>query len=132
MKDLNEYEESEKLIYLQALISLAHADGIHDAERQYIAIQAQCVGLSLDTMWEVPDLPDRELLRELPDCLRNILFRDLVTLGYIDNDLSETEWKRIEELALLMDYPLEKVVEIECWLQDYWLVLKRGEALFAV
>jgi hypothetical protein len=132
VKDLNEYAESEKLVYIQALISLAHTDGVNHAERQYIAIQAQCVGLELDVIWGSPFLPDQEALKKLPNCLRNILFRDLVTLGYIDNDLTETEWKRIEELASLMDYPVEKIVEIECWLQDYWMVLKRGEALFAL
>lgn len=131
MRSLSDYSDAERKTYIQALAALAHTDGVHEREREYIKLQAECVGLCGDEALLNSELPPATDLVLLPDCLRNLIFRDLITLGHIDGSFSETEWERVQELARLMDYPIEKVGEIERWLQDYWEVLQRGEELFA-
>jgi uncharacterized tellurite resistance protein B-like protein len=132
MTDLTQFEESQRHIYIGALLEMAHSDG-HADERElaYIDLQAQLAGIEMNAFSKAnPEISDQQL-GNLPSMLRNLLLRDAITLAYIDEDYTEAEQEKLYELADRMAISREKITEIETWLLDYWLLMEKGEELFS-
>ena len=70
-------------LYVATLSKIAHADGLHPAERELLDHHAAHFGVDLDNLPVVPDD-----LSALPWATRVLVYRDAVTLALIDDEMS--------------------------------------------
>ena len=109
---------------------IALSDGLHQGEKKYIDLQSALVGIDPSSLWDDSTF-DEQALKALPLALKSILIRDVITLAHIDNDYTEEENGKLFDLLQMMDFPVEKVEAIKCWLVDYWALLEKGNVLFS-
>ena len=88
-------------LYVATLSEIAHADGLHPAERELLEHHAAHFGVDLDDLPAVP----RDL-SALPWATRVLVFRDAVTLAQVDG-MSAEEERYLDVLAERMALPAE-------------------------
>ena len=110
-------------LYVATLAELAHADGLHPAERELLERHAAHFGVDLDNLPEVP----RDL-STLPWATRVLVYRDAVTLALVDG-MSAEEEQYLRDLADRMGLPAETVAAVFTWVDDYEALLARLDAL---
>ena len=112
-------------LYVATLAEIAHADGLHPAERELLEHHATHFGVDLDDLPEVP----RDL-SALPWATRVLIFRDAVTLAQVDG-MSAEEERYLEALTERMGLPAETARAIFTWVHDYEALLERLDALIS-
>ena len=112
-------------LYVATLSEIAHADGLHPAERELLEHHAAHFGVDLE------DLPavSRDL-SALPWATRVLVFRDAVTLALVD-EMSAEEERYLDALAERMGLPADTAGAISTWVHDYEALLKRLDALIS-
>ena len=111
-------------LYVATLSKIAHADGLHPAERELLDHHAAHFGVDLDNLPVVPDD-----LSALPWATRVLVYRDAVTLALIDDEMSAEERQYLDDLAGRMALPAATVEAISSWVRDYATLLERlGQA----
>ena len=113
------------VLYVATLAEIAHADGLHPAERELLEHHAAHFGVDLDDLPEVP----RDL-SALPWATRILVFRDAVTLAQVD-EMSAEEERYLDGLAKRMRLPAETVEVVSTWVHDYEALLERLDALIS-
>ena len=112
-------------LYVATLSEIAHADGLHPAERELLEHHAAHFGVDLD------DLPAvARDLSALPWATRVLVFRDAVTLAQVDG-MSAEEERYLDALAERMALPAETAEAISTWVHDYEALLERLDALIS-
>ena len=112
-------------LYVATLSEIAHADGLHPAERELLEHHAAHFGVDLDDLPAVP----RDL-SALPWATRVLVFRDAVTLAAVD-EMSPQEERYLDDLADRLQLPAEVVAGISSWVRDYEALLERLDALIS-
>jgi len=112
-------------LYVATLAEIAHADGLHPAERELLEHHAANFGVDLDDLPAVP----RDL-SALPWATRVLVFRDAVTLAQVD-EMSAEEERYLEALAERMGLPADTAAAISTWVRDYEVLLERLDALIS-
>ncbi len=110
-------------LYVATLSEIAHADGLHPAERELLEHHAARFGVNLDDLPAVP----RDL-SALPWATRVLVYRDAVTLALADG-MSAEEERYLDGLAERLTLPDETVEAISTWVHDYEALLKRLDEL---
>ncbi len=110
-------------LYVATLSEVAHADGLHPAERELLEHHAARFEVDLDDLPAVP----RDL-SALPWATRVLVFRDAVTLALVD-EMSAEEERYLDGLAERLTLPDETVDAICTWVRDYEALLKRLDRL---
>ena len=87
-------------LYVATLSKIAHADGLHPAERELLDHHAAHFGVDLDNLPVVPDD-----LSALPWVTRVLVYRDAVTLALVDDEMSAEERQYLDDLAGRMALP---------------------------
>ena len=114
-------------LYVATLSKIAHADGLHPAERELLDHHAAHFGVDLDNLPVVPDD-----LSALPWATRVLVYRDAVTLALIDDEMSAEERQYLDDLAGRMALPAATVEAISSWVRDYETLLERLDKLISV
>ena len=112
-------------LYVATLSEIAHADGLHPAERELLDQHAAHFGVDLDNLPAVP-----RNLSALPWATRVLVYRDAVTLALAD-EMSAEEERCLRDLAERMGLPAETVAEVSAWVADYEALLERLDALIS-
>lgn len=112
-------------LYVATLSEIAHADGLHPAERELLEHHAAHFGVDLDDLPAVP----RDL-SALPWATRILVFRDAVTLAQVDG-MSAEEERYLDALAARMGLPTDTVGAVSTWVHDYEALLERLDALIS-
>ena len=81
-------------LYVATLSKIAHANGLHPAERELLDHHAAHFGVDLDNLPVVPDD-----LSALPWATRVLVYRDAVTLALVDDEMSAEERQYLDDLA---------------------------------
>ena len=110
-------------LYVATLSEVAHADGLHPAERELLEHHAALFGVDLDNLPAVP----RDL-SALPWATRVLVFRDAVTLAAVD-EMSAEEERYLVGLAERLQLPDETAEAISAWVRDYEALLERLDTL---
>ena len=113
-------------LYVAALAEVAHADGLHAAERDLLEQCAARFGVDLD---ELPEVPHD--LSALPWSTRILVYRDAVTLAMADGVSTDEEQQHLGELAERMGLPAKTVAAVSTWVLDYEALLERLEILIS-
>lgn len=113
-------------LYIATLSEIAHADGLHPAERDLLEQHAAHFGVDLDDLPEVP----RDL-SALPWATRVLVYRDAVTLALADETMSPEEEQHLKDLAQRMGLPAETVTGVHTWVRDYEELLGRLDRLIS-
>ena len=119
----NPLEGLSPALYVATLSEVAHADGLHAAERELLEHHAAHFGVDLDDLPAVP----RDL-SALPRATRVLVFRDAVTLAAVD-EMSPEEERYLDGLAERLALSDETVEAISAWVRDYEALLERLDAL---
>ena len=112
-------------LYVATLSEIAHADGLHPAERELLEHHAAHFGVDLEDLPAVP----RDL-SALPWATRVLVFRDAVTLALVD-EMSAEEERYLDALAERMGLPADTTGAISTWVHDYEALLERLDALIS-
>ena len=111
-------------LYIATLSKLAHSDGLHPYEQDFLDHHAERYGIELGAL---PDVP--EDLTELPWATRVLVYRDAVMLALVDEHVSSEEHEYLADLAKRMKIPTGTAESISTWVQDYGELLERLDAL---
>ena len=114
-------------LYVATLSKIAHADGLHPAERELLDHHAAHFGVDLDNLPVVPDD-----LSALPWVTRVLVYRDAVTLALVDDEMSAEERQYLDDLAGRMALPMATAEAISSWVRDYATLLERLDKLISV
>lgn len=109
-------------LYLATLSQLAHADGLHPDEKILLEQQAATFGINLDNLPEVP-----EDLSDLPWVTKVFVYRDSITLAYVDGSISIEEAEHLKQLSERLGISPEVAAKIKIWVEDYSEILARLE-----
>ena len=112
-------------LYVATLSEIAHADGLHPAERELLEHHAGRFGVDLDDLPAVP----RDL-SALPWATRILVYRDAVTLAAVDEMTAEEE-RYLDDLAERLRLPHETVEAVSAWVRDYEALIERLDALIS-
>lgn len=131
MKDITEFDKKDLLTYLMTLASLAHCDGLHEKEIEFINIQSEIAGVPHEEIWsEQTTISDLDL-RCLPALLKKLLIRDALALAYIDGEVSLEERNHMDEMTAVLGLTKDDSEIIENWLKSYWKILEQGKEIFS-
>ena len=112
-------------LYVATLAEVAHADGLHPAERELLDHHAERFGVDLE---KLPPLP-RDL-SALPWATRVLVYRDAVTLALVD-EMSAEERQYLKDLAGRRALPAATVDAVFSWVRDYGALLERLDELIS-
>jgi len=126
------FSQLDGVAYLQALLSVAYADGsISIEEAQFIKEQASSLGIAINP-YEYDSSLDSFDPSSLSVVTKKLVIRDCITLACIDKNYDESERVKIFSLAQRYGLSKEFVCGIEAWLKEYWELIERGKALIEV
>ncbi len=128
--------EEEKIIFLQALTSLARSDDkFEDEEKSFVKDLAIAFGIAKDKAEIIlQNLSDEELLQRASKIKNRQaalqLIKECCLLANSDGDLSEHEIVLIGKLGQAMGVELEKIEQISQWVIDRIIWLEQGKLIF--
>lgn len=128
--------EEEKIIFLQALTSLARSDDkFEDEEKSFVKDLAIAFGIAKDKAEIIlQNLSDEELLQRASKIKNRQaalqLIKECCLLANSDGDLSEHEIVLIGKLGQTMGVELEKIEQISQWVIDRIIWLEQGKLIF--
>ncbi len=128
--------EEEKIIFLQALTSLARSDDkFEDEEESFVKDLAIAFGIAKDKAEIIlQNLSDEELLQRASKIKNRQaalqLIKECCLLANSDGDLSEHEIVLIGKLGQAMGVELEKIEQISQWVIDRIIWLEQGKLIF--
>ncbi len=128
--------EEEKIIFLQALTSLARSDDkFEDEEESFVKDLAIAFGITKDKAEIIlQNLSDEELLQRASKIKNRQaalqLIKECCLLANSDGDLSEHEIVLIGKLGQAMGVELEKIEQISQWVIDRIIWLEQGKLIF--
>lgn len=125
-------EEAEYYFRFMVAVCKSDGDDIDEREKNYINLQAELIGLdNADQYWDEDFDLDHSDAGGISDAAKLSIIRDCIVIANIDNEYHELERKKIFEIASEIGVTEEKVLEIESWLQEYWVVLEKGVRIFS-
>jgi tellurite resistance protein len=125
-------KDLEKDTYIKALVAVAKIDGLLAEEKDFVNFQAGLIGVDTSVYWgEELEIDDIDF-ETVSNTTKKLILRDAIVIAYIDGEYSIDEIEMISVLANKMKQPKELVDEIESWLLDYWVVLKKGNELLGI
>lgn len=128
--------EEEKIIFLQALTSLARSDDKFEGEeKSFVKDLAIAFGIAKDKAEIIlQNLSDEELLQRASKIKNRQaalqLIKECCLLANSDGDLSEHEIVLIGKLGQAMGVELEKIEQISQWVIDRIIWLEQGKLIF--
>lgn len=135
MENFNEYRALEGFdtdLYFKALISVAKADGeLSEIEKEYILDQGKLLSFDLGNLLDENTVIEDIKIDNSTSITKKILIRDCIALANIDSHYDKTEREAIMLIAKKIGLQAEQVNEIENWLNDYWQIMEKAEAIFA-
>ena len=125
----------DKELYLDSLILLTKADKkITQEERNFIDTQANLFDIDIEKKWE-KNSNIKDLVRsknEISNVTKNVIIRDLISLGYIDGNFGQEEREKVYQIAKLLSVDNSQVDKLESWLHEYWELLNKGNQLIGI
>jgi len=135
MENFSEYKTLEGFdtdLYFKALISVAKADGeLSEIEKEYILDQAKLLSFDINKMFnENIDIGKINIINSA-SVTKKILIRDCIALANINSHYDKSERETIMSIAKKIGLQQDQVKEIENWLNEYWQIMEKAEAIFA-
>ena len=115
--------------YIQALVALAHIDGLFDIERDYVEAKAALLGVDCD--WSVVSAELQPIASQTSELTRRIIVRDCILLASVDGEYSDAERTAIHRIATWLKVDEAACDRIEDWLRRYWELMDEAEALLS-
>ena len=131
IRELSELEIFDVDAYFGALIDIMNVDGdAASKEGSFLRRQAESLGYNLAETVDFPPSFTAASLKDTSPVLRRIVIRDCIRMARVDNLYDDSEQKRIRELAISLDVPVEDISAIEFWLDDYEALKIQEEKIF--
>jgi len=124
-------EQFDPKIYLRALASVAHADGVLDVERQFIEQQAASLGIDQEEINLSQPVDLDSLTSTASDLTRRLIVRDCIVLASLDDDYTGNERRHIRHLAARLGVSEDVVGKLEDWVNRYSTILEEGQRLLS-
>ena len=119
----------EPAVYIQALVTLAHVDGLLPIERSYVEAQARLLGVPVD--WDAADGQLPPIGEQVSELTRRIIVRDCIVLASVDGEFSDDERQLVHRIAAWLRVDEAACDRIEDWLRRYWELMDEAEALMS-
>lgn len=116
-------------VYIQALVTLAHVDGLLPIERQYVEAKARL--LAVDIAWDAADGKLPPIAESVSELTRRVIVRDCIVLAGVDGEFSDDERKVVHRIAAWLEVEESACDRIEDWLRRYWELMDEAEALMS-
>ena len=130
----NLLNESQKIVFLKALLYLSTRDGhVDDNEIKYIKKMAgRYKVVNVQKIFE--KTTESQLLLEL-SILKNRraaleLLKEMFRLGHTDQDLGDEEILFVGRVAEVLGVDIKKVEQISSWVIDYLILQEQGRLIF--
>lgn len=115
--------------YIHALQAVAVADGLYQVEIDFVAHQAQLLGVEPLPFDDIPPLELDTLGKDCSAVTRRMILRDCIVLSYVDGEFSEPERALVDQICDAMGLDRSLVKRFEDWLHQYDAVLTAGTKL---
>jgi uncharacterized membrane protein YebE (DUF533 family) len=122
-------QDFDPATYVQALVALAHIDGLFDIERDYVDAKAQLLGVTPD--WSAVSADLQPIGAEVSELTRRVVIRDCIVLASVDGEYSDAERAVVHRIAQWLEVDEAACDRIEDWLRRYWELLDESEALLS-
>lgn len=123
-------ERIDRVAYLKALISVAHADlKLQPAELEFLRNQAEAFDVDLEPLLDKPEADLSGICERINLPTRRMIIRDCITLAVVDGEYSDVEREQIGRVAESLGVSSERMAALEGWLERYSAVLEEGQAL---
>ena len=126
--DIGDFEPEK---YMQALVALAHIDGLHPDEELFIRQQAAAFGVDAEPYFTQPPADFAQIGQSTTPTTRRLIYRDCFMLAEADGQVSDAERGLLERLRTELALENDQAQALESWAQRYTQILREGEALLA-
>lgn len=126
--DIGEFEPEK---YLQALVALAHIDGMHPEEELFIRQQASAFGVDVEPFFAPSTFEFTQVGQSATPTTRRLIYRDCYMLAEADGRISEAERALLDRIRQDLALEVNQAQALESWAQRYAQILREGEALLA-
>jgi tellurite resistance protein len=128
--DIGEFEPEK---YLQALVALAHIDGMHPDEELFIRQQASAFGVDAEPYFgqSTSDSEFTQIGQSTTPTTRRLIYRDCYMLAEVDGQISQAERALLDRIRQDLALEVNQAQALESWAQRYAQILREGEALLA-
>lgn len=126
--------DDEKECFIKLLIYLSNVDGKAGHEEiQFVKNIGYEIGVDSAGLWDSVDAATIEdLVSNISSPLsKNIVVMELINIAAADGNYLEKERAGILSIANLMNVPVEKVVEIEKWVQEGKIWASQGFSIIS-
>jgi len=126
---IHTFHDFDPAAYIQALVVLAHTDGLLPIEKTYVNAKAELLGVNVD--WSVGDGEWSPIPTSVSEMTRRVIVRDCVMLASVDGNFSDGERETVHRIAAWLEVDESACDGIEDWLRRYWELMDEAEALLS-
>ena len=132
---INDLSYDEKIVFLKVFCKLIKSDGnVSSSEIEFMKAVAKRYGIDNQTVVSIiRDLPLVDYVAEVQKITSRKhalqLIKELCVLANVDEDLHDAELDIVVEVAHVLDIEEEKVVQINRWVLNNFVLAKVGRVI---
>ncbi len=136
VSNLSEMTKEQKVVFLQALVCLARADGKFDEnEKDFVQEVSIAYGVPFESFEEICSIKDADELVEKVKLITDRhhamhLVKEMCVLANCDTAVSDEEVLLIGRVGTAMGLEPEKIQQISQWVLDRIIWLEEGKLIF--